>query len=39
MVDFIFGEEKKTSAPKYKDKIDFVSRYCHSGLDPESRGR
>ncbi|MBK7499076.1 MAG: xanthan lyase [Ignavibacteriales bacterium] len=23
MVDFIFGEEKKTSAPKYKDKIDF----------------
>ncbi len=23
MVDFIFGEEKKTPAPKYKDKIDF----------------
>ena len=23
LVDFIFGEEKKTSAPKYKDKIDF----------------
>jgi hypothetical protein len=23
MVDFIFGEEKKTSAPKYKDKINF----------------
>ncbi len=23
MVDFIFGEEKKTSAPKYKNKIDF----------------
>jgi hypothetical protein len=23
MVDFIFGEEKKTSLPKYKDKIDF----------------
>jgi hypothetical protein len=23
MVDFIFGEEKKTAAPKYKDKIDF----------------
>ena len=23
MVDFIFGEEKKTSAPKYKDKIEF----------------
>jgi hypothetical protein len=23
MVHFIFGEEKKTSAPKYKDKIDF----------------
>ncbi len=23
MVDFIFGEEKKTSAPKYKDQIEF----------------
>ena len=23
LVDFIFGEEKKTSAPKYKDKIEF----------------
>jgi len=23
MVDFIFGEEKKTTLPKYKDKIDF----------------
>ena len=23
MVDFIFGEEKKTSAPKYKNKIEF----------------
>ncbi len=23
MVDFIFGEEKKTPAPKYRDKIDF----------------
>ncbi len=23
MVDFIFGEEKKTSSPKYKDKIRF----------------
>jgi hypothetical protein len=23
LVDFILGEEKKTSAPKYKDKIDF----------------
>ncbi len=23
MIDFIFGEEKKTPAPKYKDKIDF----------------
>jgi hypothetical protein len=23
LIDFIFGEEKKTSAPKYKDKIDF----------------
>ncbi len=23
MVDFIFGEEKKTSLPKYKDKVDF----------------
>lgn len=23
MIVFIFGEEKKTSAPKYKDKIDF----------------
>jgi hypothetical protein len=23
MVDFILGEEKKTSAPKYKDKIEF----------------
>jgi hypothetical protein len=23
MVDFIFGEEKKTSLPRYKDKIDF----------------
>ncbi|MEO8231553.1 MAG: xanthan lyase [Ignavibacteriota bacterium] len=23
LVDFIFGEEKKTSLPKYKDKIDF----------------
>lgn len=23
MIDFIFGEEKKTSAPKYKDQIDF----------------
>ncbi len=23
MVNFIFGEEKKTSAPKYKDQIDF----------------
>jgi hypothetical protein len=23
MVDFIFGEEKKTSAPKYKDEINF----------------
>jgi len=23
IVDFIFGEEKKTSLPKYKDKIDF----------------
>ena len=23
MVDFIFGEEKKTVSPKYKDKIDF----------------
>ena len=23
MIDFIFGEEKKTPAPKYKDKVDF----------------
>ncbi len=23
MIDFIFGEEKKTSAPKYKNKIEF----------------
>lgn len=23
MIDFIFGEEKKTPAPKYNDKIDF----------------
>ena len=23
MIDFLFGEEKKTPAPKYKDKIDF----------------
>ncbi len=41
MVDFIFGEEKKTSLPKYKDKIDFevfpaslkdeISNYLNSG--------
>jgi hypothetical protein len=41
MIDFIFGEEKKNSAPKYKDKIDFevfpswmrdlISSYLYGG--------
>ncbi len=41
MVDFIFGEEKKTASPKYKDKIDFevfpvalrekISKYLNGG--------
>jgi len=40
-IDFIFGEEKKTTSPKYKDKIDFevfpvlirdlISSYLYGG--------